>query len=164
MPRSSTCGSWRVSARGIRTVQYVSPQVWAWREGRIRLIARAVDLMLVLFPFEEVYYRNHRVPVRYVGHPLADEPAAALDRAGLREALGLSRNGPLLTLLPGSRSNEWRYHVTPFIETASLAARPTHGTALRAGGGIRKGAHHVRTGIIPIGPRASGDRHPREDA
>ena len=100
-------------------MQYVSPQVWAWREGRVRLIARAVDLMLVLFPFEEVYYRNHRVPVRYVGHPLADEPAAALDRAGLREALGLSRNGPLLTLLPGSRSNEWRYHVTPFIETAA---------------------------------------------
>lgn len=109
----------RLRARGIRTVQYVSPQVWAWREGRVRLIAHAVDLILVLFPFEEVYYRDHQVPVRYVGHPLADEPAAALDRAGLREALGLSPNGPLLTLLPGSRSNEWRYHVTPFIETAA---------------------------------------------
>jgi lipid-A-disaccharide synthase len=59
----------RLRARGIRTVQYVSPQVWAWREGRVRLIARAIDLMLVLFPFEEVYYQNHRVPVRYVGHP-----------------------------------------------------------------------------------------------
>jgi lipid-A-disaccharide synthase len=75
--------------------------------------------MLVLFPFEEVYYRNHRVPVRYVGHPLADEPAPTIDRAGLRETLGLPRMGPLLTLLPGSRKNEWRYHVTPFIETAA---------------------------------------------
>ena len=58
----------RLRACGIRTVQYVSPQVWAWREGRVRLIARAVDSMLVLFPFEEVYYRNHLVPVRFVGH------------------------------------------------------------------------------------------------
>ncbi len=109
----------RLRARGLRTVQYVSPQVWAWREGRIRLIARAVDLMLVLFPFEEAYYREHRIPVRFVGHPLADECAPMTDPLRLREDLGLPPKGPLLTILPGSRGNEWRYHVAPFIETAA---------------------------------------------
>jgi lipid-A-disaccharide synthase len=111
----------RLRARGIRTVHYVSPQVWAWRERRVRLIARAVDLMLVLFPFEERYYRDHRVPVCYVGHPLADEHKP--DPALMRRELGIPAGAPVLALLPGSRGNEWRYHVRPFIETAAWLHR-----------------------------------------
>ncbi len=104
--------------KGIRTVHYVSPQVWAWREGRLARIARAVDLMLTLFPFEERYYQKHGIPVRCVGHPLADELPFATDPAEARANLGLPREKILVALLPGSRRNEWRYHVEPFIRTA----------------------------------------------
>jgi lipid-A-disaccharide synthase len=103
---------------GIPTVHYVGPQVWAWREGRLAKIARAVDLMLVLFPFEETYYRRHAIPVRFVGHPLADEIPLDTDRFRLRTDLGLPVSKTIMALLPGSRANEWRYHVEPFIRTA----------------------------------------------
>ena len=103
---------------GVRTVHYVSPQVWAWREGRLAKIAKAVGLMLTLFPFEEGYYQRHGVAVRFVGHPLADEIPLEVDKKGLRESLGLPVEKTLVALLPGSRANEWRYHTEPFIETA----------------------------------------------
>ena len=102
----------------IPTVHYVGPQVWAWREGRLAKIARAVDLMLVLFPFEEAYYRRHAIPVRFVGHPLADEIPLDIDKFQLRTDLGLPVSKTIMALLPGSRANEWRYHVEPFIHTA----------------------------------------------
>jgi lipid-A-disaccharide synthase len=103
---------------GVRTVHYVSPQVWAWREGRLAKIAKAVDRMLVLFPFEERYYQEHGIPVRFVGHPLADEIPLTADKKHLRETLDLPEDGPIVALLPGSRANEWRYHIEPFIQTA----------------------------------------------
>ena len=117
----------RLRAAGVRTAHYVSPQVWAWRPWRVRRIGRAVDLMLVLFPFEENFYRAHGIPVKFVGHPLADEMIAdANDKEAARAALGLSSDRPVVGLLPGSRSNEWRYHVEPFLRSALelCAARP----------------------------------------
>ena len=91
---------------GVRTVHYVSPSVWAWRGWRLRTIARSVDRMLTLFPFEAPLYERQGVPVTYVGHPLADAIPLETDRAASREALGLPREGTVIGLLPGSRIGE----------------------------------------------------------
>ncbi|MBL1275437.1 MAG: lipid-A-disaccharide synthase [Ectothiorhodospiraceae bacterium] len=102
---------------GIKTVHYVSPSVWAWRQGRVKKIAQSTDLMLTLFPFEEKFYQEHSVPVRFVGHPLADSIPLAIDKLSERKALGLSPDTAVLALLPGSRSNELHYLAPTFIET-----------------------------------------------
>ena len=94
---------------GITTAHYVSPSVWAWRQGRVKGIAKSVDGMLTLLPFEAAFYREHRVPVAFVGHPLADELPLENDRVGTRQALGLEPDGQVLALLPGSRANEIRF-------------------------------------------------------
>lgn len=116
----------RLRGAGIRTVHMVSPTVWAWRPGRVKSIRRSVDLMLSVFPFEETFLREHGVPARYVGHPLADEIPVEIDRVGARHALGLPQSGSLVALLPGSRMGEVERLAGPFIETAArcLAARP----------------------------------------
>jgi lipid-A-disaccharide synthase len=100
---------------GIPTLHYVSPQVWAWRPWRIRKISRAVDRVLVLFPFEVSFYEEHGVPATFVGHPLADEFDAPPDRMPYRDGLGIERNLPTVALLPGSRASEMRAHAELFI-------------------------------------------------
>ena len=116
----------RLKAAGVRTAHYVSPQVWAWRRGRLRTISRSVDLMLTLFPFEATFYEEHGVPVRYVGHPLADRIPGESDRAAARAALSLPVEGPLFALLPGSRESEVRRLAEVFVRTARwcLERRP----------------------------------------
>ena len=111
---------------GIPTVHYVSPSVWAWRRYRIRKIARAVDRMLTLFPFEADFYREHRVPVTFVGHPLADRIPMVTDRDACRRELGVATGGPVIALLPGSRISEVRYLAEPLLATAAWlhARRP----------------------------------------
>ncbi|MGM8850856.1 lipid-A-disaccharide synthase [Salinicola halophyticus] len=104
---------------GIRTAHYVSPSVWAWRQGRVKTIAKAVDGMLTFLPFEADFYAEHRVPVAYVGHPLADEMPLVNDRAAARDALGLAPGVPTLAVLPGSRSNEIRFQGEMFLRAAS---------------------------------------------
>ncbi|NYS60613.1 lipid-A-disaccharide synthase [Vreelandella salicampi] len=104
---------------GIKTAHYVSPSVWAWRQGRVKKIARAVDGMLTLLPFEADFYREHRVPVAFVGHPLADELPLDTDRRAARETLGLATEGPLVALLPGSRANEIRFMGPTFLTAAA---------------------------------------------
>ena len=96
----------QLHAAGLKTVQYVSPQVWAWRERRVRQIAKACDLVLCLLPFEPIFYARHAVRAQFVGHPLADQIPLDVDRAGARRALGLSPDATVVALLPGSRVGE----------------------------------------------------------
>ncbi|HSG63415.1 MAG TPA: lipid-A-disaccharide synthase [Gammaproteobacteria bacterium] len=103
---------------GIATVQYVSPQVWAWRQSRVVSIREAVDLVLCLLPFEAAFYERHGVKATFVGHPLADEIPLEVDRGAARAALGLAADGPLLAVLPGSRRTEVARLARPFMETA----------------------------------------------
>lgn len=109
-----------LKARGIPTVHYVSPSIWAWRGGRIKKIARAVSHMLVVFPFEEAIYRNAGIPVTYVGHPLADMLPEQPDKLATRERLNLPASTPIIALLPGSRVGELQQHAQLFVETAQL--------------------------------------------
>jgi lipid-A-disaccharide synthase len=122
----------RFKALGITTVQYVSPQVWAWRPGRVRKIARCCDLVLCLLPFEPEFYRSHAVRAEFVGHPLADQIPLVPDRAAARAALGLDVQLPALALLPGSRLGEVQRLAGPFIATAIEMSRRRPGLALLA--------------------------------
>ena len=92
--------------RGIRTVHYVSPSVWAWREKRAEKIGASADLVLCLFPMEPAIYARHGIDARYVGHPMADQISWQNDRDAARAALGLSSSSPVLAVLPGSRLGE----------------------------------------------------------
>ena len=104
---------------GIRTLHYVSPSVWAWRQYRVRKIAASVDCMLTLFPFEERFYREHNVPARFVGHPLADLIADDVDPLQARKHLGIKHAGPLVALLPGSRVGEVKRLAGDFLKAAN---------------------------------------------
>ena len=108
----------KLKAAGIKTVHYVSPSVWAWRQYRVKKISRSVNLMLTLFPFEEAFYKQHLVPVKFVGHTLADEIPIAPDVLGARKALGLRQEGAIVGLLPGSRGGEVSLLVEPFLAVA----------------------------------------------
>jgi lipid-A-disaccharide synthase len=119
----------RLKAAGIPTIHYVSPQIWAWRGHRIHSIKRAVDRMLVVFPFEEEVYKRAGVPVTYVGHPLAEILQPTPDRRPMREQLRLSAAAKVIAMLPGSRDAEVEHLAGLFIETASriaAAAPETH--------------------------------------
>ncbi|HEX5842552.1 MAG TPA: lipid-A-disaccharide synthase [Pseudomonas sp.] len=103
---------------GIKTVHYVSPSVWAWRQKRVLKIREACDLMLCLFPFEAQFYDGHQVPVRFVGHPLADTIALQADRAAARVALDLPQDQPVVALMPGSRGGEVARLGSLFLDAA----------------------------------------------
>lgn len=112
----------RLKKRGLRTVQYVSPQVWAWRPGRARTMGDAVDLILCLFPFEPDFYREYGVRAAFVGHPLADQIPMETDRAAARAELGIAQDARVLAVLPGSRRAEIERLAEPFASAAELLA------------------------------------------
>ena len=114
----------QLKAKGLRTVQYVSPQVWAWRQGRVKTIGRSCDLVLCLLPFETEFYGQHHVRAEFVGHPLADQIPLDVDRDGARRALGLDAAATVVALLPGSRMGEVERLGADFIAAARwIAAR-----------------------------------------
>ncbi len=104
--------------RGIPTIHYVSPSIWAWRGERIHKIGAAVSRVLALFPFEPALYEKQGIPVSYVGHPLADMLPLEDGRDSARTLLGISPHTPVFALLPGSRQSELQYMAETFIETA----------------------------------------------
>jgi len=106
----------RLHDAGVKTVHYVSPSVWAWRQGRVKKIHKSTDLMLTLFPFEAEFYKKHHVPVSFVGHPLADIIPLQNDKKSAREKLSIPSESKVLALLPGSRSNELQYLGEPFLD------------------------------------------------
>ncbi len=127
--------------KGIGTIHYVSPSVWAWRQYRIAKISQAVDLMLTLFPFEARFYENHNVAVKYVGHTLADEIPLNIDKHQARIKLGLDgqtkqpdesdiKTEQILAVLPGSRISEVSRLARPFIETMTLCQQQRPGLRL----------------------------------
>jgi lipid-A-disaccharide synthase len=113
----------RLKAAGVRTAHMVSPQVWAWRSGRVRSIGQSVSQLLVLFPFEEALYREAGIGVTYVGHPLADEIPERIDREAIRAELRLPARAKVVTVLPGSRQSEIEMMADVFVETVKLIAR-----------------------------------------
>lgn len=110
----------RLKNKGIPAIHFVSPSIWAWRRGRLAGIARSVSHMLCLFPFEPALYEAARVPVSYVGHPLADAYPLKPDQLGTREMLQISGDGPVFALLPGSRQSELRNLADTYIATAAI--------------------------------------------
>jgi lipid-A-disaccharide synthase len=111
--------------RGIPVVYYVSPQVWAWRRGRIRTIRATARRVLVIFPFEEAIYREAGVPVRFVGHPLVDLVARPADPGRVVREHGLDAQRPVVAVLPGSRAKEIAHNLPPLAGAVRrLAARP----------------------------------------
>jgi lipid-A-disaccharide synthase len=109
-------------AAGIPTVQYVSPQVWAWRQSRARSIHESVDLVLCLLPFEKRFYDEHGMPAEFVGHPLADAIPMTVDRRAARRALGIDPDAQVVALLPGSRRAEVARLAADFAATARWLA------------------------------------------
>jgi len=103
---------------GIRTAHYVSPSVWAWRQKRVLKIREACDLMLTLFPFEARFYEEHQVPVRFVGHTLADDIPLQADRTAARAQLQIAQDTPLVALMPGSRGGEVSRLGQTFLDAA----------------------------------------------
>lgn len=110
----------KLRQHGIKTVHYVSPSVWAWRQKRVLKIKQACDLMLCLLPFEARFYEEHQVPVRFVGHPLADSIALEHERNSARRQLNLDTDGQLVALLPGSRGGEVKRLGELFLQSAKL--------------------------------------------
>ena len=105
---------------GIKVLYYISPQVWAWRVGRVKKIARLVDRMAVVFPFEVPFYEKERVPVTFVGHPLLDTVRPSMSREAAQEAFGLERERKTVGLFPGSRRGEIRNLLPVILDTARL--------------------------------------------
>ena len=116
--------NWRVARemkrRGIPTIYYVAPQFWAWRQGRVRLIRKYVDKTLVIFPFEEQFYRERGVDATFVGHPLAGLPPPTITREDYARQSDLDPGKQWITLMPGSRVKEVRMNLPKMLEAAVL--------------------------------------------
>jgi lipid-A-disaccharide synthase len=115
--------NWRVARemkkRRVPVVYYVAPQFWAWRQGRVRLLRDYVDEALVIFPFEEKFYRDRGVDATFVGHPLADLPQPPISRGDYARQFRLDATRPWITLMPGSRAKEVRMNLPTILEAAA---------------------------------------------
>ena len=116
----------QLRGRGIKTVQFVCPSIWAWRADRVHKIRRCADHVLCVFPFEPELLQSHGIGATYVGHPLANVIPMVPDRGAARLALGLPAEAEVLAVLPGSRGSEIKYHARLFMDAAALVqkARP----------------------------------------
>ncbi len=113
----------RLKQRGIRTIHYVSPSVWAWRQKRVFKIGKATDMVLAFLPFEKAFYDKFNVPCRFIGHTMADAMPLQPNKATARELLGIPPEAVCLALLPGSRHSEVEMLSADFLKTAQLLQR-----------------------------------------
>jgi lipid-A-disaccharide synthase len=113
----------RLKNNGIRVGYFIGPQVWAWRPGRVRVVKRLVERMVVIFPFEEAIYREAGVSVNFVGHPLVDVVKASMSRTEFAERHGLDAGRPIVTLLPGSRRSEIERQYPLIMEACERLSR-----------------------------------------
>lgn len=146
--------------RGVRVAYYVSPQIWAWRRGRVKAIRDTVAHMLVIFPFEEELYRSEGVAVTFVGHPLVEIVKPAPDRAAFLATQGLDPARPLLAALPGSRPQEVAHNLPPLAGALRLLARrrPDLQLALAVAPSLSPDLFAEALGGLPV-VRVSGHTH-----
>jgi lipid-A-disaccharide synthase len=141
---------------GVPVVYYISPQIWAWRAGRLKTIRAIADRVLVIFPFEEAIYRDGGVPVEFVGHPLVDLATPSSDRQRFLSELGLSPAAPTIAILPGSRHNEVS-RILPDLAAASARIR----AAVPGAQFVVARAPHLDEGLFAsVGPRGLGRSAP----
>ena len=120
----------KLKRRGIKTVHVVSPSFWAWRERRVKTFSRKVDLMLCLFPFEERLLRENGVNSKYIGHPLADKIPLEINKETARQSLGIEED-IVITLMPGSRRNELKYHASIIFDAAKKISKELYSSEQR---------------------------------
>jgi lipid-A-disaccharide synthase len=138
--------------RGVPVVYYISPQLWAWRAGRMKTMQRVVDRVLVIFPFEAQIYRDAGVPVEWVGHPLFDVQPERQPRETFLRGLGLDPARPVVALLPGSRTNELRAILPDLARAAALVAGQSTGVQF-----VVARAPHLRSDLFaPLEALAAG--------
>ncbi len=113
----------KLRTRGIPVIYYISPQLWAWRSGRVSIVKKYVDRMMVILPFEEEFYKNHGVKADFVGHPILEEFAPVYDRARFLRKIGLDPERRTLAVLPGSRRKEIDYNLPDFLRAARIVGR-----------------------------------------
>lgn len=156
--------------RGVPVIYYVAPQFWAWRPWRVKHIRRWVDKALVIFPFEEKWYRERGVPAEYVGHPLTDEPTPTITREQFAQENGLDANQQWIALLPGSRRKEFRMNLGPMLDAANRIGReyqylmPVAGTLTHAFVELelsRHGARGTTRSVEPVRDARAALRHAR---
>src|SRR5579863_6232065 len=114
----------RLKNYGIPVGYFIGPQVWAWRPGRVRVVKRLVQRIVVIFPFEEKIYRDAGVPVDFVGHPLVDTVRATMSRVEFAAQYGLDASRPIVTILPGSRPNEIAQNYARIVGACEHLAQP----------------------------------------
>jgi lipid-A-disaccharide synthase len=111
----------------IPVVYLIAPQVWAWRKGRVKVMRRVIDRLLCIFPFEDEFFREHRVPATYIGHPLAGRVRPSLSKEEFFQKHNLPLDRPLITVLPGSRRSESLRHIPDLVRAAQILMADTHG-------------------------------------
>ncbi len=156
----------RLKGLGIPVVYYISPQLWGWRQSRIKIVRKYVDKMLVILPFEEDYYRQRGVPAQFVGHPLLEDFAPRYDRNGFLGSLGLDPQLPTVALIPGSRKKEVEYILPTFLRAAlQILDRMPAQFVISAAPTV--GVEHVQNvfdGVLQGHPRAGQFRITSEDS
>lgn len=110
----------KLKALGIPVYYYISPQVWAWKKGRVKTMRKFIKRIFVIFPFEEAFYKEQGIPVTFTGHPVVERDFNLPERSHFFKSHGFDENKPLIALLPGSRRNEMEKHVKPLIDSIQL--------------------------------------------
>lgn len=151
----------RIAKRhGVKVVYYISPQVWAWKRGRVKTMKRIIDKMLVVFPFEVPIYRQHGIPVEFVGHPLMEEMKPPGDRSSFCRTHGLDGEKEFIAVIPGSRKQEIRKLLPVMVEAARKAAGENRHVVVAVAPNLSKEEY---TGLVPAESNMTYIQHATHD-